>query len=231
MDILDRLVSGELSYPRFTPAEIKASYGTSHDQIWHYILSLESAKLHARRGGGGSPRTDDPTQPNRARNWDDSQLGTRVGWDPRQGPRGNPELKLKEIKYFDKGVESIVYRTEDNKVRKFRQIHPYSANGVIDELAKIVYHNYLFPKDAYVLNDILRYEEDGYRFFFLDINAPGEPHAVSKFGKRKKYSGLLLLSMADIVFSIGSNTSNQMRNPVTPAVRKCCESTPLLRLV
>ena len=42
----------------------------------------------------------------------------------------------------------------DGTVVKVRKLPIYSADGVKEALAKIVYHNYLFPKDAYTLRDI-----------------------------------------------------------------------------
>lgn len=167
--ILDELAGGKLVHPRFTQEEIKASYGSKHETLWNSILCLESAKVYGGRGIGGGQGTLGETEQNCKAKWNFSELGTCVGWNPGQGSVCGYELGLKEIKFLDRGVESVVYVTARNTVRKFRQIHPYSANAVLDELAKLVYHNYLFPNDAYVLNDILRYKEGGYNFFFLDM--------------------------------------------------------------
>jgi hypothetical protein len=55
--------------------------------------------------------------------------------------------------YRDSGIESDVYLREDGKVVKVKKLSVRDIDGVRDELARIVYHNYLFPNDAYVLQE------------------------------------------------------------------------------
>ena len=44
--------------------------------------------------------------------------------------------------------------------------------AIVDELAKIVYHNYLFPNDAYTLVDIAAHNDNGYDKFYLILEQP-----------------------------------------------------------
>jgi hypothetical protein len=77
------------------------------------------------------------------------------------------------FKFLDKGAESQVYVGEhSDKVLKVRKLSPYSLDGVKSELAKIVYHNYLFPKDAYTLRDIAVWDNNGYDQFYLILEQP-----------------------------------------------------------
>ena len=40
--VIRGLGTGELKHPRFTKEEAAASQGAEHEQLWNYILSLES---------------------------------------------------------------------------------------------------------------------------------------------------------------------------------------------
>lgn len=167
--ILDGIINGRIKYPRFTPEEVKASYGEEHEQLWDFILYLENAKLHRRRVGSEQNSSFGEVKQNSSSIRSISELGTRIGWDPRQRFGGTLRVDNEILKFLGSGAQSFVYVTEKNRVRKFKEIHPYDENSIIDELSSLVYHNYLFPKDSYKLNDILRYEKDGYKSYFLDI--------------------------------------------------------------
>ena len=82
------------------------------------------------------------------------------------------EVKASEHKYLDKGAESTVYATSGKKVVKVRKLSVYSLDGVKEALAKIIYHNYLFPKDAYILHDIAVWDNNGYDEFYLILEQP-----------------------------------------------------------
>ena len=55
---------------------------------------------------------------------------------------------------------------------KVRKLPLNSLDGVKSTLAKIVYHNYLFPKDAYTLRDIAVWNKNGYDEFYLILEQP-----------------------------------------------------------
>lgn len=157
---VEELASGRKVWARFKAEEVAASKGIRHEGLWKYILSLESARIHGcgieRREGKGFTAAERDCEERRFI----AGMGSRVGWDPRDG------IKVDE-KYLSRGAESIVYRKDDVTVVKMREIHPINLEHMVETLAGIVYHNYLFPKDAYTLSDILRWEHDGYVSQFL----------------------------------------------------------------
>ena len=157
--------SGRLRYPRFTADEIAASTGKEHGRLWQYILSLESARMDGRRARGGSEVHGRAASQVRRGG---SEWG-RVGTGSTQSPSVAYSPKYRKL---DSGTESEVFDEGDGWVIKVRQIHPLSIGDVIDELAKIVYHNYLFPGERYALDDIIRHEHDGYREFYLVLRQP-----------------------------------------------------------
>lgn len=156
---------GRMRYPRFRADEIAASTGKEHGKLWQYILSLESARMDGRRARGGSEVYGRAASQVRRGG---SEWG-RVGTGSAQSPSVAYSPKYKKL---DSGTESEVFDTGDGWVVKVRQIHPLSIGDVIDELAKVVYHNYLFPDEKYVLDDIVRHEHDGYREFYLILRQP-----------------------------------------------------------
>ena len=156
---------GRMRYPRFRADEIAASTGKEHGKLWQYILSLESARMDGRRARGGSEVYGRAASQVRRGG---SEWG-RVGTGSAQSPSVAYSQKYRKL---DSGTESEVFDTGDGWVVKVRQIHPLSIGDVIDELAKVVYHNYLFPGEKYVLDDIVRHEHDGYREFYLILRQP-----------------------------------------------------------
>ena len=160
------LGTGELRHPRFTKEEAAASQGTEHEQLWNYILSLESPDVH----GGG---TEALGRGERGQNpQGGGQLGrlgrmaTRYGRDPK-------EIAARDHKYLDRGAESRVYLRNNETVIKVRRLNAYDMDGVKHALAKIVYHNYLFPKDAYRLQDIAIWKnEQGFDEFYMILEQP-----------------------------------------------------------
>lgn len=156
---------GCMLYPRFRADEISASTGKEHGKLWQYILSLESARMDGRRARGGSEVYGKAASQVRRGG---SEWG-RVGTGSAQSPSVAYSPKYRKL---DSGTESEVFDTGDGWVVKVRQIHPLSIGDVIDELAKVVYHNYLFPGEKYVLDDIVRHEHDGYREFYLILRQP-----------------------------------------------------------
>ena len=134
---VEGMSSGRIRHPRFTKQEVQASNGREHDTLWATILSLEPAGVHA---GGGRALTQIQRQ---TACRDGSPIGTfkcmamRYESDPK-------ELMTQGHKYFDAGIESRVYRSADGFAVKVRRISAYNIGGVVDELAKLVYHNYLF---------------------------------------------------------------------------------------
>ena len=159
------LGTGELKHPRFTKEEAAASEGTKHERLWSYILSLESSDVHAG-GTEALGRSEGGTH-----SQDGDRLGllrrmaTRYGSDPQ-------EIAAGEHKYLDRGAESSVYDAGDGTVVKVRKLQAYNLDGVKEALAKIVYHNYLFPKDAYTLQDIAVWDNNGYDLYYLVLEQP-----------------------------------------------------------
>ena len=153
--------TGELKHPRFTREEFAASKGTQHEQLWNYILSLESSDMD----GGGAEALD------QGKGKANPQGGGRLGRLRRVATRyeSDPgEVASGDHKYFDRGAESRVYDAGDGTVLKVRRLDAYDIDGVKHALAKIVYHNYLFPKDAYTLHDIGVWENgNGFDEYYL----------------------------------------------------------------
>ncbi len=199
--VMRGLETGELRHPRFTREEFAASKGTQHEQLWNYILSLESSDMD----GGGAEALD------RGKGKADPQGGGRLGRLRRVATRyeSDPgEVASGDHKYFDRGAESRVYDAGDGTVLKVRRLDAYDIDGVKHALAKIVYHNYLFPKDAYTLHDIGVWENsNGFDEYYLlleqpfvtplrDVNgniiAPSEGHilqALRKTGREFRVTG------------------------------------------
>ena len=164
--VMRGLGSGELKHPRFTKEEAAASGEVVHERLWNYILSLESPEVYFGGGEEGSARdgADDP----KSGGWLGCfrRMATRYGSDPRG-------LIDSSFKFLDKGAESCVYVGEhSDKVLKVRKISVYSLDGIKSELAKLVYHNYLFPRDAYTLRDIAVWDNNRYDEFYTILEQP-----------------------------------------------------------
>lgn len=164
--VMRRLGSGELRHPRFTTEEFAASKGTEHEQLWNYILSLESPDVD----GGGAQAFDRGKRGAGAQGGDRlgrlRRVATRYGRDPKEVASGTH-------KYLDRGAESRVYDKGDGAVIKIRRLDAYDMDGVKYALARIVYHNYLFPKDAYRLQEIAVWKnERGFDEFYMILEQP-----------------------------------------------------------
>ena len=79
-------------------------------------------------------------------------MATRIG-------RRAVELVGETHKYFDRGMESVVFLDNDGHVLKVRELRTYSVECVLDQLSTLVYHNYLFPNESYTLIDVVLYDE------------------------------------------------------------------------
>lgn len=162
---VDALSSGTIRHPRFTKQEVKASNGTEHSKFWNIVLSMEPADVYAGGGAFGSSRSGG----NGSRGGEGLgflwELATRYGRSP-------VEVVGERRKYLDSGVESKVFLNENDKVVKVRRLSGYNVDGVVGELAKIAYHNYLFPKDAYTLVDLAVHENGGYDEYYLVLEQP-----------------------------------------------------------
>ena len=165
--IVAALASGALRYPKFKPAEVAATQGEQHERLWQYItsLSVESTDLHPGRAGEGAEV--------HGRHDGSGSKGTRsFGWLGSRYEESPFEKFGTNLKYLDAGQESRVYDLGNGEVVKVRKARFFDKNGLIDILANIVYHNYLFPNDAYSLERIARYEHDGYQEFYLILRQP-----------------------------------------------------------
>ncbi len=164
--VMRGLGSGELKHPRFTKEEAAASKGTEHERLWNYILSLESPDMD----GGGAEAVD------RGQRGENSQGGGRLGRLGRVATRYGrdpKEIAAADHKYFDRGAESWIYDSGNGTVIKVRRLDAYDMDGVTHALAKIVYHNYLFPKDAYRLQEIAVWRNDhDHDEFYMILEQP-----------------------------------------------------------
>ena len=164
-ETLQRLTSGEIRLPRFTKEEVRASYGDQFGKLWGLILYLESAeddagKTTAFKGGAGGAHSKGGGRLGHLR-----EVATCYGSDPAD--------VIGEIHDFlDNGVESKVYIQDENTVLKLHKLNVFDMEDVRDAVAKIVYHNYLFPKDAYVLQDVVRWETNGTDLYYLLLEQP-----------------------------------------------------------
>ena len=130
--VMRGLGTGELKHPRFTTEEFAASKGTEHEQLWNYILSLESpdvdgGEAQAVEGGKGGKNPQSGDRLGRLR-----RVATRYGRDPK-------EIASADHEYLDRGAESRVYDKGDGAVIKIRRLDAYDMDGVKYALAKIVY--------------------------------------------------------------------------------------------
>ena len=78
------LETGELKHPRFTKEEAAASKGAEHEQLWNFILSLESPEMD----GGGAEAF------NRGEREENSQGGGRLGRLGRMATRYGREPRV-----------------------------------------------------------------------------------------------------------------------------------------
>ncbi len=163
---VDAMTSGTIRHPRFTRQEVKASNGHEHDRLWGVILSLESAGSDGRRKGAFAQiQGGDASQVGETLGQRLCRLATRYGSDPR-------ELIGQNHRFLDSGAESRVYRDGLDRVVKVRRLNAVNAEGVVDALARLVYHNHLFPKDAYTLADVAVWDNGGYDEFYLVLEQP-----------------------------------------------------------
>jgi len=164
--VMRGLETGKLKHPRFTKEEAAASKGAEHEQLWNFILSLESPDVDR----GGAQAFD------RGKREENSQGGGRLGRLGRMATRYGREpgeIASEDHKYFDRGAESRIYDKGDGNVIKVRRLNAYDMDDVKHALAKIVYHNYLFPKDAYRLQDIAIWKnERGFDEFYMILEQP-----------------------------------------------------------
>ncbi len=165
--IVSALASGALLYPKFKSAEVAASQGEQHERLWHYIISLsvESAEAHPGINGTCSEISGRHDGEDCKRAGGFSGVGARY--------EESPYLIVgSKVEYLDGGRESRVYDTNSGEVVKVRRASFFDKNGLVDALANIVYHNYLFPSDAYTLEDVARHEKDGGLEFYLILRQP-----------------------------------------------------------
>ncbi|MBO7685241.1 MAG: hypothetical protein J6V72_02585 [Kiritimatiellae bacterium] len=160
MAVVRKLASGDLKHPRFTKDEVSASKGVEHVKLWENILLLERARLEARRKGAVDTGARAAHQGHSSARRVAESLGRSLARSP-----------IDEIAAvhpaIGRGAESRVFDVGGGTVVKVRKISFNDVDGAIDHLARIVYHNYLFPKDAYVLEDFARYDHDSVSDYYL----------------------------------------------------------------
>ena len=162
---LNDLLAGRVRHPRFTKQEIEASNGKQHENLWRFIFALEPARVYS----GGRKYSQRRSQ------GIDSQGGDGLGCLWRLATRY--ECRAVDVigrthKYLDRGMESVVFLDGDGHVIKVRQLRTYTLECVVDQLANVVYHNYLFPNESYTLIDIAVYDVNGREEYSLILEQP-----------------------------------------------------------
>lgn len=172
---LNDLLSGRVRHPRFTKQEIEASNGKQHENLWRFIFALEPARVYT----GGSKYGERGSQ------GVDSKSSEGLGLLRRMATRyecSPAEVIVRTHKYFDRGMESVVFLDGNGHVIKVRQLRVYGVEYVVDQLANIVYHNYLFPNESYTLIDIVVYEKNGCDDYALILEQPFVTPLLNKDG-------------------------------------------------
>ena len=150
------VLDGKLRIRRFNDSEQSGSSLPADGFLWRCLLQAESELADCNGGAVSSGAISHDTgkiSPYRFLNDVSSEL-----------PDSFDELLLNLGHYEDRGRESIVFDSGDGYVRKLRLMNPSIHSGYIAPLAGIIYHNRIFRRDRYVLENILHREG---RYFML----------------------------------------------------------------
>lgn len=152
--LVDEVLNGTLRLWRFTAEEQSGSADAADRFLWHAILQAErelAASLFgnlchgSRQSPGGTP------PPYRFLN------------SLAQPLPGSFEALTDVLGFYeDRGQESLVCDAGDGYVNKIRPMRPSSLTGYLAPLANIVYHNRIFPRDRYTLENIYVAEDRYY---------------------------------------------------------------------
>ena len=153
---VEAVLEGRLRIYRFNAAEQGGSSDASDRFLWTGILLAESELAEAESAGvcaRESSQTGYAQPPCRFLEKISQQL-----------PGSLMELSAELGEFADRGQESIVCDSGDGFVTKLRVMRPSILSGCLAPLANIVYHNRLFPRDRYTLENIY---SDGLKYFMV----------------------------------------------------------------
>jgi len=145
-DLLEAVLNGTERIWRFSEQEQVGSSIAADRFLWLSILRAESELASSIFGGSDERSSSSPG-------------GTAAPYRfldllAQPLPETFSDLISLVGNYEDRGQESIVCDAGDGFVNKVRLMRPSSLSGYLAPLANIVYHNRLFPRDRYVLENI-----------------------------------------------------------------------------
>lgn len=152
--LVDEVLDGTLRLWRFTAEEQSGSSDTADRFLWHAILHAErelAASLFGSLCSGTSQSDGGAPSPYRFL----KNLSQ---------PLPNSFEALTNVLgfYEDRGQESLVCDAGDGFVNKIRPMKPSALTGYLAPLANIVYHNRIFPRERYTLENIYVAEDRYY---------------------------------------------------------------------
>ena len=155
-EILEALINGTVRIRRFNAQEQGSSSRDADRLLWLGILRAESELATLERGKvcPGTPAPLGGTPP-------PCRFLKSIA---QPLPPSFGELAELLGHYEDRGQESIVCNSGDGFVNKLRPMRPSILSGYFAPLASIIYHNRIFPKDRYTLENIYF---QGSRYFMV----------------------------------------------------------------
>lgn len=167
--LVDEVLDGTLRLWRFTAEEQSGSSDAADRFLWHAILHAERELAASLFGGlcfGSSQSSGGAPSPYRFL----KNLSQPL-------PSSFEALTNVLGFYEDRGQESIVCDAGDGYVNKIRPMKPSALTGYLAPLANIVYHNRIFPRERYALENIYVAEDRYYMVLrqqrvdiLLDVN-------------------------------------------------------------
>lgn len=155
-ETLQAVLDGTVRIRRFNVQEQSGSANPADRFLWLGILRAES-ELASIGGGGlcaGTQTASGGTPP-------PYRFLTGLA---QPLPKSFAELIGQLGRYEDRGQESFVCDAGDGFVNKLRPMRPSVLSGYIAPLANIIYHNRIFPRERYTLENIF---VQGDRYFMV----------------------------------------------------------------
>ena len=202
------VLNGQTRIWRFTAEEQGGSSDIADRLLWLGILRAEY-ELAAALFGGVSEGADASTRR--------TPSPYRFLKDIAQPiPTSFNELVEEIGRYEDRGQESIVCDGGDGFVNKLRPMKPSSLTGYLAPLANIVYHNRMFPRERYTLENIYVFGERyymGLRQERVDILLDGEGYPVRPTADQIR-AAIEKLPVQLVEYVGGEEGGNARRNPL-----------------
>ena len=145
-ETLQAVLDGTIRIRRFNVQEQSGSANPADRFLWLGILRAESELASIEGGGlcGGTPTASGGTP---------SPYRFLTGL-AQPLPKSFEELIGQLGRYEDRGQESLVCDAGNGFVNKLRPMRPSILSGYIAPLANIIYHNRIFPRERYTLENI-----------------------------------------------------------------------------